>query len=249
MSFGSCCLKTFTWDGTPTGKEVKLANNNSYVTGDNKDAAVLMIHDLFGWKYPNVRLLADHYAREANVTVYVPDFFGGWVADWGLIEADRFDQIDLVTMAKENSREVRGPEMEACARALKSEHGFKRLGAIGFCYGGWAVCHLGSKERGEEKLVDVVSFGHPSWLKKDDIANLTVPIQILAPEFDHAFPTELKAYTFETLLKLNLPFEYVHYPGIAHGGLVRGSEKVAKEREAMASAKNSAVAWFKQHLH
>ncbi|KAI0447516.1 putative hydrolase [Xylaria telfairii] len=248
MSFSSCCLKTFTWGGTPVGKEVKLANNDSYVTGDNKDAAVLFIHDLFGWKYNNIRLLADHYAREANVTVYVPDFFGGWVVDWELVEQEQFDKIDLATMAKANSREVRGPEMEACAKALKGEHGFKRLGAIGFCYGGWAVCHLGHKKH-EPKLVDAVSMGHPSWLVKEDVENLAVPVQILAPEFDHAFPPDLKAYTFETLLKLNLPFDYVHYPGIVHGALVRGSETIAKEREAMASAKNSAVLWFKQHLH
>lgn len=110
MSFSSCCLKTFTWGGTPQGKEVKLANNDSYVTGDNKDAAVLIIHDIFGWKYNNVRLLADHYAREANVTVYVPDFFDGWVVDWELVETDQFDKIDLAGMAAKNSREIRGPE-------------------------------------------------------------------------------------------------------------------------------------------
>ncbi|TRX88119.1 hypothetical protein FHL15_010965 [Xylaria flabelliformis] len=248
MSFSSCCLKTFTWGGTPTGKEVKLANNNSYVTGDNKDAAVLFIHDLFGWKYNNIRLLADHYAREANVTVYVPDFFGGWVVDWELVEQDRFDKIDLAGLLRDNSREIRGPEMEACAKALKSEHGFKRLGAIGFCYGGWAVCHLAHK-RHEPKLVDAISMGHPSWLEKADVENLAVPVQILAPEIDPAFNQELKTFTFATLLKLNLPFDYVHYPGIVHGSLVRGSEKLAKEREAMASAKNSAVAWFKEHLH
>ncbi|RYC60285.1 hypothetical protein CHU98_g5920 [Xylaria longipes] len=246
--FSSCCLKTFTWGGTPTGKETKLANNNSYVTGDNKDAAVLIIHDLFGWKYNNVRLLADHYAREANVTVYVPDFFDGWVVDYELVEQERWDKVDLNALRRDHSREVRGPEMEACAKALKSEHDFKRVGAIGFCYGGWAVCHLAHKKH-EPKLVDAVSIAHPSWLEKADIENLSVPVQILAPEIDHAFTRELKVYAFETLLNLNLPFDYVHYPGIVHGGLVRGSEEVAKEREAMAAAKNSASAWFKQQLH
>lgn len=138
--------------------------------------------------------------------------------------------------------------MEACAKALKSTHGFKRLGAIGFCYGGWAVCHLGSRER-EAGLVDVVSFAHPSWLVKEDFATLAVPIQMLAPEFDPPFPTDLKLYAVETLLGLNLPFEYVHYPGIKHGGLVRGSEDVEHERDAMAAAKNSAVEWFRRYLH
>lgn len=77
MSVSSCCLKGFEWEGTPTGIIGKLADNESYIVGDNPDAAVMLIHDLLSWKFPNIRLLADHYAREANVTVYVPDFFGG----------------------------------------------------------------------------------------------------------------------------------------------------------------------------
>lgn len=35
--------------------------------------AVLIVHDLFGWNLPNARLLADHYAKEADATVYLPD--------------------------------------------------------------------------------------------------------------------------------------------------------------------------------
>lgn len=45
----------------------------TYVTGSNSDVAILVIHDLFGWTFPNVRPLADSYAVEADATVYVPD--------------------------------------------------------------------------------------------------------------------------------------------------------------------------------
>jgi hypothetical protein len=55
------------------GMESKLASHDTYVTGSNKDAAVLIVHDLFGWTFPNARILADHYAEEADVTVYLPD--------------------------------------------------------------------------------------------------------------------------------------------------------------------------------
>ncbi len=55
------------------GKEIKLANNDTYVTGSNKDVAIMVVHDIFGWTFPNLRLLADHYAQEANATVYLPD--------------------------------------------------------------------------------------------------------------------------------------------------------------------------------
>jgi len=68
-----CCLSGFKWDGTPVGKETKLANNDTYVTGSNKDVAIMIVHDIFGWTFPNLRLLADHYAQEANATVYLPD--------------------------------------------------------------------------------------------------------------------------------------------------------------------------------
>ncbi|KAI1821869.1 putative hydrolase [Xylaria intraflava] len=248
MSFSDCCLKTFDWDGTPNGTETKLAGLNCYVTGENKNSAVLFIHDIFGWQYRNNRLLADHYAREANVTVYIPDYFGGWVVDYKLVEEHRFAEIDLKSMAANNSRDIRGPEMEACAKILKGELGYKRLGAIGFCYGGWGVCRLGSKTQ-EPPLVDAISLVHPSWLVEADIDNLAVPTQILAPEFDAAFTPELKLRSFNVLVNSKLPFEYVHYPDIVHGNLVRGSEKHPLERQAMASAKNSASAWFRQHLH
>jgi len=67
------CKKGFQWSGQSVGKEAKLDNIDTYVTGDNKDAAILIITDIFGWTLPNIRLLADHYAKEANATVYVPD--------------------------------------------------------------------------------------------------------------------------------------------------------------------------------
>lgn len=73
----SCCLTGFQWSGTPTGRVGKLASNQTYIAGTSKHAAILLVHDAFGWAFPNVRLLADHLAREADATVYVPDFFGG----------------------------------------------------------------------------------------------------------------------------------------------------------------------------
>ena len=68
-----CCVKGFRWDGQPKGKTGKLANNDCYITGNNGHAAVIILADLLGWTFPNIRLLADHYAEEADVTVYAPD--------------------------------------------------------------------------------------------------------------------------------------------------------------------------------
>lgn len=70
---GDCCLRGFRWEAQPKGHETRLAGNSCYITGSNPKIAVLVIHDLYGWKLPNTRLLADHYADEVNATVYVPD--------------------------------------------------------------------------------------------------------------------------------------------------------------------------------
>ncbi|KAJ5819456.1 Alpha/Beta hydrolase protein [Penicillium riverlandense] len=248
MSFSKCCIQGFAWQGTPTGHTGKLASNDVYITGDNTDVSILFIADLFGWTFPNVRLLADHYAREVGATVYVPDFFGGEVLDFDLIAAEKFDQLDLKGFIERNGREQREPEIFDCARALRQQLGYKKVGAVGYCYGGWASLRLGAKEHTSVPLVDCIAIGHPSLLIKRDIDEVAVPVQILAPEIDKAYTTELKLHTFEALQRLNVPFDYQHFPGVVHACLVRGDEKKPGERAAMERGKNAVVAWFGQFL-
>jgi dienelactone hydrolase len=246
MSVSSCCLKGFEWEGSPAGRIGKLANNEAYITGDNPDAAVMIVHDLLGWTFPNVRLLADHYAREANATVYVPDFFGGEALPFGPIINGNWGEIDVPGFVKKNSREIREPEIFDCARALRQK--YKKVGAAGFCYGGWAVFRLGAKEH-QPPLVDCITAGHPSLLTKKDIDEVAVPVQILAPEIDPVYTAELKTHSFQTITKLGVPFDYQHFPGVEHACFVRGDNKKAGEREAMARGKNAALSWFRQFSH
>jgi|SRR5690242_537417 len=64
--FAPCCLTSFEWDGKPLGREKEVAGLPTYVTGDNKEKAVLYVHDALGWEFKNARVLADHYAREVD---------------------------------------------------------------------------------------------------------------------------------------------------------------------------------------
>jgi dienelactone hydrolase len=68
-----CCKSGFAWNGNPQGTEAKIAGINTYIAGDSKSAAIFMIHDIFGWTFKNLRVLADHFAKEADATVYLPD--------------------------------------------------------------------------------------------------------------------------------------------------------------------------------
>ncbi|KAI0594174.1 putative hydrolase [Biscogniauxia sp. FL1348] len=243
--YSSCCVQGFNWEGTPGGRETKLGETSTYVSGSNPDAAVLVIHDLFGWTFPNLRLLADHYAKEADVTAYLPDFFGGEALPADILQdQSRWGEIDIESFCQRNSREARRDEIFACARALRAR--YKRVGAVGFCYGGWAVFELGARGNG---LIDCIATAHPSWLTTDDIDKVGVPVLVQAPERDPVYTQDLKDYTHKVIPTLGVAYEYQFFPGVEHGFAVRGNPKDLAERKAMQRAKNSAVAFFRQWLH
>ena len=245
MSYAPCCLKGFEWEGTPKGRMEKLASNGTYVAGDNLDRAVLLIHDALGWTFPNIRLLADHYAQEVNATVYVPDFFGGEVLSSEILLSGDWSKLDMPGFMARNSRVVREPEIFDFARALRAK--YKKVGAVGYCFGGWAVFRLGAKEH-QPPLVDCITAGHPTLLTKKDIDEVGVPVQILAPEMDRPYHAELKAHTFVTIPTLGVPFDYQFFPGVEHACLTRGDPKKPGERDAMIRGKNAAAGWLTQFL-
>ena len=143
-----------------------------------------------------------------------------------------------------NGKDKRFPEITANAKELKSN--YKKVAAIGFCWGAWAVLRLGAKG---SALIDCGAVAHPSLLEESEIANTAVPIQYIVPETDQMFTPELKEFTLKTLPTLNIPFNYDYYPGLVHGFAVRGDQNDPKQKEGLERAKNSAVYWFKQFLH
>lgn len=70
-----CCVSGFNWKGTPKGKIERFADHEVYISGSNKERAILYIHDGYGWEFSNNRLLADHLADELDATVYLPDLY------------------------------------------------------------------------------------------------------------------------------------------------------------------------------
>jgi dienelactone hydrolase len=74
-------------------------------------------------------------------------FDGEVVAPEMLEDPEKAKKFDLMGFIGRHAKEIRFPEIQAAAKSLKTEHGFKKVGAIGFCYGGWAVFQLGAKVR------------------------------------------------------------------------------------------------------
>ncbi|KAI0129683.1 putative hydrolase [Xylariales sp. AK1849] len=242
-----CCVKGFNWGGNPEGKETKIGETASYVSGDNEDVAIMVIHDLFGYAFPNLRLLTDHYAKEVDATAYLPDFFGGETLDAERIAkgpGPAWAGLDIPGFISRNNKSTRRDEIFECAKALRSQ--YKKVGVIGFCFGGWAVFQLGAKGN---SLVDCISTAHPSWLTKEEIDNVGVPVQILAPEHDEAYTQELKDHSNRVIPTLGVPYDYQFFPGIEHSFATRGNLDDEIEMKAMKRAKDAAVSWFRLWLH
>lgn len=149
-----------------------------------------------------------------------------------------------------NDRAIREKEIFACATALRSQHGYSKIGTVGYCYGGWGVLRLASRINGRPPVVDAAVVAHPSWITNEDWDHVEAPIMVLAPEIDSQFSEEMKAYAFQKMVvqKKSVPFEYVHLPGVQHGCLSKGRERLEGEKEAMAKGKDRAVTWFAEWL-
>jgi len=238
------CKSGYNWDGKPTGSETSLADVKTYVTGTNKDAAVMIIHDIFGWTFKNARVLADHFAKEANVTCYIPDFFDGEVVDPDMLSTpEKQKTFSIPDFIGRHNKDVRYPTITKFAKALKSQ--YSKTAAIGYCYGGWACLKLGS----DPSLVDAISMAHPSLVEKPEIDGVKVPIQIMAPETDQAFTPELKEYANKVIPTLGVPYEYIYFPGLVHGFATKGDPNNSLQKDGLERAKNSAVKFFLEFLH
>ena len=152
--------------------------------------------------------------------------------------------LDMPAFRARNSKENRRDEILGAARELRQHS--RRLGAIGFCYGGWAIFELGASKYNQpgNKLVDSVATAHPSWVTTEEIDGLGVPIQIQAPEHDPMFRPNLKEYANRIIPTLGIPYDYQFFPGVEHSFATRGNTIDARSKEAMKRAMAATVSWF-----
>ena len=214
--------------------------------------------------------------------------FGGEVITEEMIfDPEKFKNLDLQSYMQRNSKEARGPAVHDFARKLKTEMGFKKVGAVGYCWGGWAAFQLGGKgmliehvsfsayylliiyflcfvcihvameclildveadTKTGKNLVDAISVAHPTFLTKEEIDDVAVPVQILAPETDPRFTPELKEHANRVIPTLGVEYDYQYFPGLAHGFSCRADENDEKEKRGLERAKNAVSGWFGQML-
>ncbi|KAF8272182.1 hypothetical protein EI94DRAFT_1566829 [Lactarius quietus] len=281
------CYKGFVLPGEPKGSMI----GSDYFTparGDSSQPtkAIVLLTDVFGLPLPNPRIVADHFAEHVGVDVWVPDFFDGKppfdVKDLEPLMPDRagvkipWTKMGLivfkvlVSLPKMfSSREsVVDPRVHAFINKVKSEKGYERIGAVGYCFGGAMAVRLGSTD-----LVNTIVVAHPGRLKPAQIQAIKVPTSwLLAEAEDMAFKEkdvktaqsffkeqegkpdhvdyEFKIWNGKSsfLAHQSSPHPIRLYTGTAHGFAVRPNLEVPEVKAGYEGGLEQTVAWFKKTL-
>jgi len=240
-----CCKSGHIHTGTPAGSITQIAGIDTYVTKhkNSNGRAVLYVHDALGLPFINNQLLADTYAEQAEVDVYLPDFLEGDSVPVSVLSSP--GSFDFGPWLARHSRDHCSDMILGFAKELRDSYGVKKLAAVGFCWGGWGASMLGSTD-----LVDAIVVHHPTLLRvPEDIEKLKKPSLFLCAETDAVFPDSMRIAAQKILEEKKDQISiFKLYPGTRHGFAVRGGNEDVVVLKAAEDAKNNAVQFFRTHL-
>ncbi|NXG53160.1 CMBL Carboxymethylenebutenolidase, partial [Psilopogon haemacephalus] len=224
------------------GQEVQIEHIKAYVCRPpvSTEKAVIVIHDIYGWQLPNTRYMADMLTTNGYVAI-CPDFFVGQEAwkpsnDWAT-----FDEWRKTRDASKIDKEV-----DVVLKYLREQCGAKRIGAVGFCWGGAAVQHLMLKNpqlKTGVSLYGVIRFF-------DDRSSLLHPTFFIFAEKDQVIPLEDVAQ-LEQKLKENCKVDYrvKIYPGQTHGFVHRKREDInPQDKPYIEEGRKDMINWLNKYL-
>ncbi|OQV08321.1 hypothetical protein CLAIMM_12617 [Cladophialophora immunda] len=244
---GKCCCHGVKHEGTATGKLSKLGDFEIYTIGEPSEYGILFITDVIGHKFINAQLIADQFAAHGYF-VLMPDLFDG-----NPVELNAPEGFDLMKwLSGEYHPKKRAhippnvdPIIESCITEMKQSYGVKKLGAVGYCFGGrYVIRHL----QPEQGKVDAGYVAHPSLVQDDEIKALRGPLSIAAAETDNIFPNGLRHHTEDVLKELGYPYQINLYAAVEHGFAVRVDPSKRKLQYAKEAAFLQAIQWFDEHL-
>lgn len=268
---GACCLSGSIHSGTPTGREDTIGGLPTYVaepSDGSKAKTVVFITDIFGWKFKNVRLLADQYAK-AGFYCYIPDVQEGDSLPIELLQSieptlKSKEQEGLLDKAKEtfdvmatlgpwlvkHREAVAEPIISGFINHLKTVAGTNKIGAIGFCWGGrYSILQAHGRKEGEIGGVDAAYACHPSLLSiPADLAPVTKPTSVAVGEKDSLLDLKSVEQLREALEKTGAPTEVTIYKDQIHGFALRGDWSSDADKKAMDDAEKQGIEWFKKYL-
>jgi dienelactone hydrolase len=198
----------------------------------------------------------------AGYFVVVPDIFHGDPVPADVMKKGGFN---FPAWSAKHGADVVDAVVASTIKALRDEHGVKKIGAVGYCFGGRYVLRFLATGKG----LDAGFAAHPSMVTTEDIEGVARPVSFaLAGEFcadfrstsgfgfvlmacaetDQAFTPERRAEAEGILQKNKVIHESHLYGGTVHGFAVRTDLSIPQQKFAKESAYHQAIRWFDQWL-
>ncbi|KAH7050369.1 alpha/beta-hydrolase [Auriculariales sp. MPI-PUGE-AT-0066] len=210
--------------GEPTGTMVKIGGVDTYVArpphikNGCKEAILFLTVRRFGLPLPNNKLMADRFARETSLPVYVPDYLNGDPIPYNTTT------INATEWLPRHGEDVTSPLILSVIGGLKQQ-GVRTFAATGYCFGGLYAMRLA-----QNNTVAVSVSAHPSLLTvPEDFeilqAKSKVPIQIHSAELDAGFTPAIAAIADGVMNGTTTENTKRYKPGYtryAHAGMVHG---------------------------
>ncbi|KAF2445688.1 alpha/beta-hydrolase [Karstenula rhodostoma CBS 690.94] len=239
---GRCCAIGMKHEGEAQGAIKKIGDVRTYFAypeDKSTQNAIVIFTDILGMDFVNVQLVADQFAANGYFTV-VPDLFNSNVVP--VNPPAEFDLMKWVQTEMPQSPKV-DPIVEATIKHLREELGVKKLGGVGYCFGGKYVCRWL-----KEGKLDVGYTAHPSFVSREELEGIRGPLSIAAAETDQIFPAEKRRESEDILQKMNVPYQMNLFSGVEHGFAVRTDLSKKPAKFAQEQAFLQAVAWFDEYM-
>jgi len=238
-----CCITGVKHDGESTGEIKEVGGVKGYVAVPSKPSTVgiCFMPDAFGLELINNKLLADDFARAGYITV-IPDIFRGDPVPASAF-SDPSKPFDIKTWVGKHQPDIVTPILEASIKGLKEEYGVKKIGAVGYCFGGkYVIRFLGNGG------IDAGFVAHPSMVEDSEVEAVKGPLSLACAEVDHVFDAEKRAKSEAILAKAGAKYQSTVYGGTSHGFAIRCDLKDPKQKFAKESAFLQATVWFDEWL-
>ncbi|KAL3940755.1 MAG: hypothetical protein SGBAC_004762 [Bacillariaceae sp.] len=202
---------------------------------------ILAYTDVWGFQ-SRIHSLCDYLAANGNFHVLCVDCFRGETKD---------DHPNMVPWFQSVPYDpVVAKDTAICREYLMDKLGCESVGAIGFCWGAWAI---GKAFQDKTPITAAVAF-HPSFKVErlafggDDIQlmqNISCPLLLLPGSNDPDY-TKPESSKFQVLLKNG--GKSIEFPDVLHGWMTRGDRTDPKIDKAVTEALREALDFLTLHL-
>uniref|UniRef100_A0A8C3MJ58 Carboxymethylenebutenolidase homolog n=1 Tax=Geospiza parvula TaxID=87175 RepID=A0A8C3MJ58_GEOPR len=205
------------------GHEVQIDYLKAYVCRPSfsTDKAVIVVHDVFGWQFPDIRYIVDLIAGH------------GYIQAWHMIFLSLLFFICL-------------READVVLKYLKEQCGAKKIGIVGFSWGGMAVHHLMLKNPQLAAGVSLYGIVRDS----EERYSLLSPTFFIFGEKDHTISLD-QIFLLEDKLKqyCKVPYKIKVYPGQVHGfAQLKPEDMKPDDKPYIEEARRDMIDWIKMFV-